>query len=171
MSRRAEQRVTGRWLALLVLAGAAPCIALLACASDRFETDAYVDTTYDFASVGTFAFQVQREKVADSAAGQALEKALRHELVARSYQEVPAEEADVLIAYDVGRYAPAKLSGANSFARTHGTLSVTVLDAPTGRRVWYGWVEAVLGQGDDERIVPEAVAALFEQRVPAATPR
>jgi hypothetical protein len=154
-----------------VLAWALPSAALLACASSRFETDAYVDTTYDFASVGTFAFQVQREKVADSPAGQALEKALLHELVARGYRQMPAEEADVLVAYDVGRYAPAKLSGANAFARTQGTLSVTVLDAPTGRRVWYGWVEVVLGKGDDERLVPEAVAALFEQRVPAAAPR
>jgi hypothetical protein len=153
-------------LVTLLVAGA------LACASGRYETSSHFDTEYDFASVDSFALQAQRAKVTGSSGGQVLEDALRRNLVARGYVELPAEQADVLLEYDLGRYAPSKLSGSSSFAQTDGTLSVAVIDRATGRTVWYGWVETRLRPHDDLSLIGDAVDALFEDRVPrAAAPR
>lgn len=140
-----------------------------ACTTTRFQTSANFDTEYDFASVETFAFHGQREKIAQSGNGQILEMTLREGLLARDYREVPVDRADVYVHYDYGRYAPAKLSGSNSFAVNRGTLTVSVVDPATMRTVWYGWVETNLRKGDDgEVVIAEAVQALFEGQLPDA---
>ena len=143
----------------------------IACAGGRYATSSHFDTEYDFASVDSFALNAQRAKTSESQGGQLLEQALRRNLVSRGYAELPAEQADVLLQYDLGRYAPSKLSGSSSFARTDGTLSVSVVDRATGRTVWYGWVETRLRPHDDFAVIGEAVDALFEDRVPRAVAR
>jgi len=144
--------------------------ALLApgCASSRYRTSAHFDTEYDFSKVDSFALQPQRGKSSASPGGPILEESIRRQLTSRGYEEVSVDEADVIIRYDLGRYAPAKLSGANSFARTEGTLMVSVIDPPTGRSVWYGWVETRLRSDDDEAVIEEALDALFAWRIPDA---
>ncbi len=149
--------------------GAAGLVAALVaggCASSRYKTQANVDTEYDFAKVDSFVLQPIRQKAAVSAGGQRLQEALRDGLTARGYAEAPADQADVIISYDLGRYAPAKLSGANSFAITEGTLTVRVIDPQSGRTVWYGWVETRLRTDDDQEIIREAVDALFRDQIP-----
>jgi len=142
------------------------CVAS-ACTTTRFETSANFDTEYDFASVETFAFHGQRDKVAQSGNGKILEMTLREGLLARDYREVAVDQADVYVHYDYGRYAPAKLSGSNSLAINRGTLTVSVLDPGTMRTVWYGWVETNMRKGDDgEVVIAEAVQALFEGQLP-----
>jgi hypothetical protein len=139
------------------------------CTTSRFETSANFDTEYDFPSVETFAFHGQREKAAQSGNGQILEMSVREELIARGYREVAVDQADVFIHYDYGRYAPAKLSGSNSFAINRATLTVSVIDPGTMRTVWYGWVETNMRPGDDgEVVIAEAVDALFREHITKA---
>ncbi len=140
-----------------------------ACTTSRFETSANFDTEYDFPSIESFAFHGQRDKAAQSGNGQILEMSVREELIARGYREVPVDQADVFVHYDYGRYAPAKLSGSNSFAINRGTLTVSVIDPGTMRTVWYGWVETNMRQGDDgEVVIAEAVDALFREHITKA---
>lgn len=163
--------MTGRQIASRVT-GVALVVVLVAagCASDRYRTQAHFDTEYDFTGIRTFAFHGQRAKIAESEYGQILESALRRGVTERGYTEVPVADADVLVSYDLGRYAPAKLSGANSFAITEGTISVSVIDPASGRTVWYGWVESRLRPHDEATVViPAAVDALLEGRIPAAS--
>lgn len=137
-----------------------------ACTTSRFETSANFDTEYDFPAVETFAFHGQREKASQTGNGQILEMTVRESLLAHGYREVPVEQADVFVHYDYGRYAPAKLSGSNSFAINRGTLTVSVIDPGTLRTVWYGWVETNMRKGDDgEVVIAEAVEALFEGHI------
>ena len=143
-------------------------VGVLGCASNRYKTAVNVDTEYDFSKVDSYALKPQREKAAGSAGGQRVAAALRKGLEERGYREVAEDEADVLVSYDLGRFAPAKLSGSNSFAITEGTLTVSVLDPPSGRVVWYGWVETRLRPNDDDAVIDEAVGALFEDRIPVA---
>lgn len=143
-------------------------VLALACAGNRYKTNAHVDTAYDFSEVDSFAFAPQREKTAQSEAGKVLEAKVREELASRGYEEVEADDADVLVSFEVGQYAPAKLSGSSSFAITEGTLTITVLDPETRRTVWYGWVETRLRNDDTDEVIGEAVDALFEGRIPDA---
>jgi hypothetical protein len=152
---------------------AALCLTLLlvgtGCSGTRYRTGARFDTTYDFSTVKTFAFAPQREKVATSASGEILKQAIREQLVSRGYEEIDSGKADVLISYDVGVYAKASLSGSNSFPRREGGLTVQVLDAESGRSVWYGWSETVVREGDDrEVVIGAATAALFDDHIPVA---
>jgi len=147
-------------------------VAASGCAGSRYRTSAHFDTEYEFSRVHTFAFHPPRPKTKSSEYGQILEQALRDHLVARGYEERTFPEADVMITYDLGRYAPAKLSGANSFAITEGTISVSVIDRPSQRTVWYGWVESRLRPGDDAaKVINGAVDALFADQVPDARAR
>ncbi len=137
------------------------------CAHERFKTRVRVDASYDFSSVKTFAFDVRREKVANSPAGKIVHKALRKGLVARGYEEVPKDEADVLFSYDVGVYAFGGLSGANSRTRQQGDITVWVFDRKTGENILYGWAETALRASDEpEPTINAAVDAIFQQRPP-----
>ena len=98
------------------------------CAPTRFSTGAHADTTYDFAAVDSFAFDVARPQVKASANGQILEEALRKALVARGFVEKTKADADVLISYDVGAYTAAALSGANTMVKRDGGITVWVYD-------------------------------------------
>lgn len=165
-----SRRMKNGWMRVAVLAALSASVAVVSfgCASSRYKTHAHVDTEYDFSKVDSYALQPIRAKAAESAGGKQLADALRDSLKSRGYEEVAAEQADVLISYDLGRYAPAKLSGANSFAITEGTLTVRVIDPPTGRTVWYGWVETRMRTDDDDSVIGEAVEALFEDQIVAA---
>jgi len=159
----------GRRAGWLGLIGVLAWGLVAGCAGGRYETSAHFDTEYDFSRVASFALAPARTKSSDSESGRLVEEALREHLVARGYREVPRPEADVLVGYDVGRYAPAKLSGSNSFAITEGTLSVSVVDPETRRTVWYGWVETALGPEDQpDVVIGEAVDALFRDQLPRA---
>ena len=143
----------------------------LGCQGPVYSTGAHVDTEYDFSQVNTYALDPIREKTAHSENGKRLAAAIRAELDERGYREVQLGEAPVRISYDVGRYAPARLSGANSFAGGRGGITITVLDSATGQTVWYGWSDTLLREGGSaETAIPEAVDALFEDRLPSRAP-
>ena len=145
------------------------CAGLIACETRRWESDAKFDTSYDFSGIDTFAFAPAREKVAASASGKITEQAIREELTSRGYREVPSSEAGILISYDVGVYAAAGLGGQNRFKRCQGGITVWMYDPETMQNVWYGWTESVLKADDTaQSAIPEAVGALFEDRIPRA---
>ena len=137
------------------------------CAPTRFSTGAHADTTYDFAAVDSFAFDVARPQVKASANGQILEEALRKALVDRGFVEKTKADADVLISYDVGAYTAAALSGANTMVKRDGGITVWVYDRKTGNQVWYGWSERPLSGADQpEPVINDAVDAIFQNRMP-----
>ena len=137
------------------------------CAPTRFSTGAHADTTYDFAAIDSFAFDVARPQVKASANGQILEEALRKALVARGFVEKTKADADVLISYDVGAYTAAALSGANTMVKRDGGITVWVYDRKTGNQVWYGWSERPLSEADQpEPVINDAVDAIFQNRMP-----
>ena len=146
------------------------CVSLLpliGCAPTRFSTGAHADTTYDFAAVDSFAFDVARPQVKASANGQILEEALRKALVDRGFVEKTKADADVLISYDVGAYTAAALSGANTMVKRDGGITVWVYDRKTGNQVWYGWSERPLSGADQpEPVINDAVDAIFQNRMP-----
>ena len=139
----------------------------IGCAPKRFNTGAHFDTTYDFAAVHSFAFDVARPQVKASANGQILEEALREALVDRGFVEKTKADADVLLSYDLGAYATASLSGANSLAKRDGGITVWVYDRKTGDQIWYGWSERPLSAADQpEPTINAAVDAIFQDRMP-----
>ncbi len=147
---------------LLALAFAATASA---CAT-QFRSDAHVDATYDFSQVDTFAFSLVRAKVAEFPNAKLLEDSIRNELQARGYQEVPEAEADVLISYDMGVHAAARLSGANKYNLQEGGITVRVMDRETRHTVWYGWSDKTLVSEDTPEVaIPDAVASLFLGRI------
>ncbi|MBW2273273.1 MAG: DUF4136 domain-containing protein [Deltaproteobacteria bacterium] len=161
----------GEWLRLLVVVPAllSLCVGAVACKTTRWKTHANYDTSYDFSSVNSFAFTPAREKVAASRSGKLTEEAIRKELTARGYREVASDEARIFISYDIGVYAAAGLGGQNRFEKSEGGITVWFYDPTTMQHVWYGWAETVIHQQDTgEVVIPEAVAALFEDRVPQA---
>jgi hypothetical protein len=139
----------------------------IGCAPKRFSTGAHFDTTYDFAAVERFAFDVARPKVKESANGRILEEALRKGLVDRGFVEKTKEDADVLLSYDLGAYASASLSGRSSLTKRDGGINVWVYDRKTGHQIWYGWSERPLSPQDQpEPVINDAVQAIFENRMP-----
>jgi hypothetical protein len=135
------------------------------CASERFKTHSRVDTSYDFESIESFAFDVKREKVAKSDAGEVVFEALRKGLVARGFEEVEKDDANVWISFDIGVHAYGGLSGANRRTVQQGDITVWVYDAKTGENIFYGWAETSLRASDQrEAIIYEAVEAIFANR-------
>jgi len=152
---------------LFALVIAASFLLQIGCAPTRFSTGAHFDTTYDFAAVHSFAFDVARPKVKESANGQILEEALRKRLIARGFVEKSKGDADVLLSYDLGVHATASLSGANTLAKRDGGITVWVYDRKTGDQIWYGWSERPLSPNDEpEPVINDAVQAIFENRMP-----
>lgn len=153
---------------LLCALGMSACLlATVGCAPTRFKTGAHFDTTYDFAAVESFAFDVARPQVKESANGQILEEALRKGLVERGFLEKTKADADILISYDLGAYAAAKLSGRGTLTKRNGGINVWVYDRKTGQQIWYGWSERPLSPEDQpEPAINEAVQAIFENRMP-----
>jgi len=152
---------------LFALVIGASFLVQIGCASKRFSTGAHFDTSYDFAAVESFAFDVARPAVKASANGQILEEALRKALVDRGFVEKPRQDADVLISYDLGAYAAASLSGRSSLARRDGGITVWVYDHKTGDQIWYGWSERPLSPEDQpEPVINDAVQAIFQDRMP-----
>jgi len=142
-------------------------LAQIGCAPKRFSTGAHADTTYDFAAVDSFAFDVARPQVKASANGQILEEALRKALIDRGFEEKTKADADVLISYDVGAYTAAALSGANTMVKRDGGITVWVYDRKTGNQIWYGWSERPLSGADQpEPVINDAVDAIFQNRMP-----
>jgi len=142
---------------------------VVACQTTRWESHANFDTSYDFSDVNNFAFAPVRQKVSDSKSGKITEAAIRKELTARGYREVVSDEAKILISYDIGVYAAAGLGGQNRFRKSQGGVTVWLFDPKTMQNVWYGWTETVIKSGDTgEVVIPEAVAALFKDRIPQA---
>ena len=139
----------------------------IGCAPKRFSTGAHADTTYDFAAVESFAFDVARPAVKASANGQILEEALRKALVDRGFVEKTKTDADVLLSYDLGAYAAAAVSGSSSMAKRDGGITVWVYDRKTGDQIWYGWSERPLSPDDQpEPTINAAVDAIFQDRMP-----
>jgi len=153
------------WLAIAALLLLAP-----GCAHRPYDTGANFDTSYDFSKVDLFAFTTQREKTARNPNAKILEAAIRDEFTSRRFTEVEADRAEILISYDIGVYARAKLSGQSSFATSSGGLTVSLLDPATRRTVWYGWSDMILHPDDEdvETVIRAAVEALFESRIPDA---
>ena len=152
----------------LALVIGASLVVQIGCAFQRFSTDAHFDTSYDFPAVESFAFDVARPKVKESANGKLLEEALRRRLVDRGFVEKTKQDADVLISYDLGVYARAAVSGRSTLAKRDGGINVWVYDRKTGHQVWYGWSERALSADDEpEPFINEAVQAIFENRMPA----
>ena len=160
-----------RWLRVLIVLPASLwlSVGLIACETTRWKSDAKYDTSYDFSGVDTFAFAPAREKVARSKSGKITEQAIRKELTSRGYREVANDEAKILISYDIGVYAAAGLGGMNRFNKSEGGITVWLYDPETMQNVWYGWAETII-KGDDtpEVVIPQAVGALFEDRIPRA---
>jgi len=153
--------------ALLALLGTSLITA--GCAPTRFRTSAHFDTTYDFTSVQTFAFDPRREKTAKSKSGQIMQEAIRKGLTSRGFREVPKGQADVLISYDVGVYASAQLSGRSNLGKVEGGVSIWVYDSKTGKNVWYGWAERIVTDQDtQEAAINDAVTAIFKDQMPNA---
>ena len=162
-----RKRVISPALVLLALL----CASLIAagCAPTRFRTSAQFDTTYDFASVQTFAFDPRREKTAKSRYGQIMQEAIRKELTSRGFREVSKSQADVLISYDVGVYASAQFAGRANLGKVEGGVSIWIYDSKTGANVWYGWAERVVTDQDDaEAVINDAVTAIFKDQMPNA---
>ncbi len=152
---------------LFALVIGASLLVQIGCATKRFSTGAQFDTTYDFAAVHSFAFDVARPAVKASANGQILEEALRKRLVDRGFVEKTKEDADVLLSYDLGAYAKASLSGRSTLAKRDGGINVWVYDRKTGHQIWYGWSERTLSPQDQpEPVINDAVQAIFENRMP-----
>ena len=156
--------MTRRMMAHALLASTLLIVAS-GCAG-RFESDVHVDTTYDFSRVQSFAFVPARTDMAPPKHSEILEAAIRKELVSRGYKEVAEAEASVLISYELGVHASARLSGDNSFALEQGGITVRVMDPATRRTVWYGWSQKTLTSEDSPEVaIPEAVTALFSERI------
>jgi hypothetical protein len=152
---------------LLALAIGVSFLVQIGCASNRFSTGAHFDTSYDFAAVHSFAFDVARAKMKASANGQILEEALRKALVGRGFVEKTKADADVLLSYDLGAYAAAAVSGRSSMAKRDGGITVWVYDRKTGDQIWYGWSERPLSPEDQpEPVINDAVDAIFQGRMP-----
>ena len=152
---------------LFALVIGASFLVQIGCASTRFSTGAHFDTTYDFAAVESFAFDVARPAVKASANGQILEEALRKALVDRGFVEKTKADADMLLSYDLGAYAAAAVSGSGSMAKRDGGINVWVYDRKTGNQIWYGWSERPLSSEDQpEPTINAAVDAIFQDRMP-----
>jgi hypothetical protein len=147
-------------------------VALLAaagCAPKNFNTSAHADTSYDFDAVETYALRPERAKVANNPNSEFVAAGLRAGLNERGYREVSPDEADVLVSWDIGVHAAARVSGNTTMAKREGGLTLWVRDRKTGHQVWYGWAERYLSEQDEpEATIRAAIEAIFEDQLPHA---
>ena len=153
-------RIFSMLLLSLALAGT------FACQTKRFRSDASIDSDYDFSKIDTFAVVRVQEKVLASPNGRIAGQAIRESLEKRGYEEVPEDQADVWVSYDLGTFAATRLSWGSGH-RGEGRLIFRVIDPKTGREVYYGWVEGKLRTTPDpENSIRQAVEELLSARVP-----
>lgn len=108
-----------------------------------------------------------------------IREAIDASLASQGLQEVPRQDADLIVSFTVGTKEDLRLEGAsNNYSfltskqatRTYyeGTLSIDLFDAETAAQVWHGWASKPLNPEDDpDEVVKRAVAEIM-QHFPAA---
>ncbi len=140
-------------------------LATVHCASSPYATGAHIDTEYDFAAVKRLAFARVPSKPLASPNGKILRSAIEESLMARGFEWVGEDEAQLWISYDVGVFSSTVSWGEQS-GLGQGRIVVRAINPKTSREVWYGWAQANLrSTPDPERRIRAAVEALLEDRV------
>lgn len=101
-----------------------------------------------------------------------LRAAIDEELAARGFQQVPRDQAELLVAFSVGVRVRYRVEGVDDRSavtatgpgepQTKGTLNIYLLDRAQEKEVWHGWTSKWLHKGDDPAVViDEAVSKIM----------
>jgi len=164
----------------------------------RGEASSAHDPDVSFRDLETFAFaeepqeRLQAEpgsKVGNPFVDQAVQRAIRNQLVKDGFEQVPADQASFLVDLHVGsrsstwyslrtaNYIDAYDSYFDNWAsrgavvQPHtyqdGTLVIDIIDPKSGKLIWHGWsTESVPPRADQTEVIKTAVARILAQFPP-----
>jgi len=124
-------------------------IVLLGCASDGVETSTAFDPLTQFPTQATFLWDSSSNKlpaddrIAALDLGPVIEEAAEAEFGVRGYTLSTSESANYLLSYQVATHS---WIGADN-SRAVGSLSLLLVEAASGRRVWLGIGRAEMNVG------------------------
>ena len=171
---------------------AAGLLVLGGCAGTKVRAERYPG--FDLESAKTYAWITDDLVLIDFGEAQPRERtkeneqliraAVDRELVARGFELVAAEEADVLVAFSVGLRTRYRLEGGPGTAismdgpgetQTEGTLNVYLIDRVGSdhevfREVWHGWATKPLDPSDDAKTVIDQAVSRIMAVYPGAAP-
>ncbi|MBW2290196.1 MAG: DUF4136 domain-containing protein [Deltaproteobacteria bacterium] len=135
---------------------------MLGCASDGIETSVAFDPLTQFPTQATFLWDSSSSKlpaddrIAALDLGPVIEAAAEAEFAVRGYTLSTTESANYLMSYQVASHS---WIGADN-SRAVGSLSLLLVEAASGRRVWLGIgrAEINVGLSNDERLAGMRVA-------------
>ncbi len=148
-------------------------LAALGCASDDIGVSATYDPLVRFPKSATYAWNESASSLPDDPEIQALDldprirQVVGEELAKRGYRAASTAPPDYRLSYQLGvnRWISAERSSA------FGSLSLLLVDAKSGRRVWMGFAraEVLVGLSDTERRarLQNAVARMLEDFPPS----
>jgi hypothetical protein len=137
-------------------------IIMIGCASDGVETSAAFDPLTQFPAQATFLWDSSSNKlptddrIAALELGPVIEAAAEAEFAARGYTLSTSDSANYLMSYQVATHS---WIGADN-SRAVGSLSLLLVEAKSGRRVWLGIgrAEMNVGLSKEERLAGMRVA-------------
>jgi len=137
-------------------------IAMTGCASDGVETSTAFDPLARFPAQATFLWDSSSnrlpadDRIAALDLGPVIEAAAEAEFGARGYTLSQTESANYLMSYQVATHS---WIGADN-SRAVGSLSLLLVEAASGRRVWLGIgrAEINVGRSSEERLANMRVA-------------
>jgi hypothetical protein len=142
--------------------------AVIGCASDKIETSVTFDPLTAFPAQATFAWDEARNKLPKDERllaldlGSVIESAAEAEFAVRGYTRATGGNPDFLISYQVA--SNSWIGSDNS--RAVGTVSILLVEAESGRRVWLGFgrsdVQVGLERDVREARMREALAKMLK---------
>ncbi len=137
-------------------------IVMIGCASDGVETSAAFDPLTQFPAQATFSWDSSSNKLPTDDRivaldlGPVIEAAAEAEFAARGYTLSTSDSANYLMSYQVATHS---WIGADN-SRAVGSLSLLLVEAKSGRRVWLGIgrAEMNVGLSNEERLAGMRVA-------------
>jgi hypothetical protein len=140
----------------------AVAIVMVGCASDGVETSSAFDPLTQFPAQATFLWDASSSKlpsddrVAALNLGPVIEEAAEEEFAVRGYTKSTTDSANYLLSYEVATHS---WIGADN-SRAVGSLSLLLVEASSGRRVWLGIgrAEMNVGLSNAERLAGMRVA-------------
>ena len=137
-------------------------IVMIGCASDGVETSAAFDPLTQFPAQATFSWDSSSNKLPTDDRivaldlGPVIEAAAEAEFAARGYTLSTSDSANYLMSYQVATHS---WIGADN-SRAVASLSLLLVEAKSGRRVWLGIgrAEMNVGLSNEERLAGMRVA-------------
>jgi hypothetical protein len=137
-------------------------IVMIGCASDGIETSVAFDPLTQFPTQATFLWDDSSnqlpadDRIAALDLGSVIETAAEAEFAARGYTLSTTDSANYLLSYQVTSHS---WIGADN-SRAVGSLSLLLVEATSGRRVWLGIgrSEVNVGRSSEERLAYMRVA-------------